>query len=142
MNYILIKKVLEILEPLATVLAIIFGGVWTYVLFIKNRQNYPKAKLSHQIFSENISKDKVLLRIKVKITNIGQIMLSIKSCKTWIQQINPLTEDIQDLINENSKEEFSTEISWPLIQKKILNPMKKIFSRLNQVKMTTSILIL
>jgi len=112
-----IKQIAESVKPAIEIAAIIIGGVWSYLLFIKNRQSRPKAKISHLIYSERLNDQKILLRVELKISNIGNVLLQIQSCKTWIQQLTPLDMDKLKLIEEgkNLVSEEKHEADWGLI---------------------------
>jgi hypothetical protein len=109
-----IKEIVDIAEPLATIIAILVGGFWSYMLFVRNRQKYPRAKISHQIAHKKISDEKVLLHVSTKISNIGNVLLSIISGRTWVQQVIPSQEKVLDSIPRGE-----TEINWPSIGDKI-----------------------
>lgn len=111
------KQVMDVVAPAASTLAILVGGWWTYNLFIKNRQSRPKAKISHLIYSERLNDQKMLLRIELKISNIGNVLLQIQSCKTWIQRVTPLYEDQLKLIQDGNSlvDEGKHEVDWVLI---------------------------
>ncbi|MCI4464152.1 MAG: hypothetical protein JHC30_08355, partial [Caldisericum sp.] len=112
-----IKQIAESVKPAIEIAAIIIGGVWSYLLFIKNRQSQPKAKISHLIYSERLNDKKMLLRVELKISNIGNVLLQIQSCKTWIQRVTPLYEDQLKLIQDGNSlvDEGKHEADWGLI---------------------------
>jgi hypothetical protein len=112
-----IKQIAESVKPAIEIAAIIIGGVWSYLLFIKNRQSRPKAKISHLIYSERLNDKKMLLRVELKISNIGNVLLQIQSCKTWIQRVTPLYEDQLKLIQDGNSlvDEGKHEADWGLI---------------------------
>jgi hypothetical protein len=111
------KQVMDVVAPAVSILATLWGGWWTYNLFIKNRQSRPKAKISHLIYSERLNDKKMLLRVELKISNIGNVLLQIQSCKTWIQRVTPLYEDQLKLIQDGNSlvDEGKHEADWGLI---------------------------
>jgi flagellar biogenesis protein FliO len=44
-----IKDIADVIQALFTSLAFIIGGAWTYLLFVRKRQRFPRAKIEHQI---------------------------------------------------------------------------------------------
>jgi len=105
------------IEELLTIIAIVVGGVWTYWLFVKNRQTLPRASLKHTIAHAILGDDKVLLHVTVSISNLGNVILSIVSFKTRIHQVLPLDDDIEVVIRkgEDPVQDGETEIEWPLV---------------------------
>jgi len=67
----LAQAIIATAASIATVVAVIVGGWWTYSLFIKEREEYPHAnielKLSHVALSERVN----LLRIAIELSNTG-----------------------------------------------------------------------
>ncbi|MDP9474182.1 MAG: hypothetical protein M3R38_00500 [Actinomycetota bacterium] len=112
-------KLLEIsanLAPLATTLALLIGGYWTWRLYRLNRQSYPRAQLSHRIMHRFISDKKVLLRVDLVIENQGNVLLPLRCVETWVQQMQPWTDDFLELVQKGDPvEEDGTEVKWTLI---------------------------
>lgn len=118
----LIKNVLDIVGDIfgicvawATSIAIIVAGVWSYLRFVQNRQRYPRAKVEHNISHRSFAQDKVLLHVVVIITNVGEILLSLISLETRIQQVLPPPDQVLDLVGKGRSPvlEGETEINWP-----------------------------
>lgn len=114
-------NILGYIESIVTIIAIIIGGIWTYVLFIKNREKYPKAKINHQIEEVTISEE-ILIRLKIEIINLGKVKLPIKSGEVRLQQIKPLTTTISKAIDNFKKDENEKkgDIEWSLLEERIL----------------------
>jgi len=112
-----LKDITEIVRSFATVAAILVGGVWSYMLFVRTRQRYPRAKIKHEITHRVLSDDKALLHIAVNINNSGDVLLSVVSAQTRIQQVLPTPPEILDSVNQglDPVQKGKTEIEWPLI---------------------------
>lgn len=89
-----IKDIASIAQSLTTILAIIVSGFWGYWVFVKNRQLYPRAKLSHSLLYRSLGEGKSLLHVVVTIQNIGEILLSLRMVETRIHQMIPLPEEV------------------------------------------------
>lgn len=89
-----LKDIASITQSLTTILAIFVSGFWGYWLFIKNRQQYPRVKLSHSIFNISLEGGKTLVHLTVIIQNIGDILLSLRGVETRIHQVIPLPEPV------------------------------------------------
>jgi hypothetical protein len=111
------KEVVDIIQSAVTVIAMIVGGIWSYWLFVKNRQRYPRAGIAHHITHRRIGNDKLLLHVSVAISNVGDVLLSLVSLETRIQQVLPLSDKVLEVINkgQNPVSEGETEVAWPLI---------------------------
>ncbi len=104
------------LAPLATTLALLIGAYWTWRLYRLNRQSYPRAQLSHRIMQRPISDKKVLLRVDLVIENQGNVLLPLRCVETWVQQIQPWTDDFLERVQKGDPvEEDETEVKWTLI---------------------------
>jgi hypothetical protein len=112
-----VKDLAAIAQAVATVAAIIVGGVWSYMLFVRTRQRYPRAKIDHYITHRIMSGSNVLVHVGVTISNKGDVLLSLISAQTRIQQVLPVNAEIMDSISEGRDPvpKGEREIEWPLI---------------------------
>lgn len=113
----MLKEIAEIAQALATAAAILVGGIWTYLLFVKRRQRYPRAEIKHIVTHKQIGNDKLLLHVCVVISNTGDVLVSLENGETRIQQLLPPSGELLNDINKGVKlhKEGETEISWPEI---------------------------
>jgi hypothetical protein len=113
-----LETIANIISAFATLAALIVGGVWGYYLFWKRRQRYPHANLEHRITHRHIGYDKVLLHVDLRISNIGDVLMSLASLETRIQRVLPLSDDLAESIGEGRDPvpEGGTEVAWPLYQ--------------------------
>lgn len=112
------------IKDLIISLGVIFGGLWTYLLFIKNRQIYPRANISHEIFHINLPNKRIFLRVKTVITNIGNVLISLDSGFTRVSQILPVCREAAECIENYKIENKRHEIEWPMIDKKEMSKNK------------------
>ncbi len=121
-----IKDVVETIESLVTTLALIVGGIWTYILFVKHRQKFPKANLTTEVFQVSISDKKTLVHVIVTISNIGEVLLKLNNWEIRLLQILPLWEPLLSKIKSEDDlvKEGETEIEWPLIGLREFNRKK------------------
>ena len=110
------KTLAEILRNIAEIAALAIGGIWTYRRFIKKREPYPKAEIKHHISHVRLSKDKNLIHVKTTFNNKGEVLLSMRHCETRLQQITPLTKEMEDGLETNSLIlRNQSEVEWPLL---------------------------
>jgi hypothetical protein len=125
------KDAFSAIESAVKVLAFIVAGYWTYRLFVKKRETFPRAKLRHTISFWEQSQEERIVRVALAVENDSDVLLKIPSGYTWLQQMKPWpVEEIkgfraeQDAEMEASHSESGpdqmilskgTEIRWPLI---------------------------
>jgi len=109
----------EIIQSAVTVIAVVIAGIWTYTLFIKGRQKYPRARLTQAIVHKPLPDGRWWIRVDAGIENVGNVLLSIVHAETTIQQILPI---LPDLVGENAVlpicSESPGEIDWPNVETK------------------------
>ncbi len=114
-----VKDVLEIINSVIATAAIIVGGFWTYHLFIKKRQRFPKAEITHQVEQFSLPNSRVLLHVGVRITNKSEVLLSLKEASSRLQQVIPLQNgvELQHDFGVAAPKKHNM-IEWPLISEK------------------------
>ncbi len=113
-----LKDIASIAQSLTTILAIFVSGFWGYWVFVKNRQQYPRVKLSHTITHHKIDDENILLHVIVNVQNSGDILLSLRTAATRVQQVIPLPEIMSEAIKLglDPVRDGETEIDlWPLL---------------------------
>lgn len=119
-------RLFQTIQAILTIVAILVGGFWTYLLFVKKRQKYPAANTSHCVSNRPIIDGKVLLRVVTNISNDGNVLLSLESGLIRVQQVRPVSEELAESLNgEKYFEEAQTEISWPLLEERPFSFKKK-----------------
>jgi hypothetical protein len=110
-----LKAIASIIQAVVTSGGIVVGGVWTYRLFVKKRQKYPRASVRHDISHRKLGGGHVLLNVRATISNAGEVLLSLESAETRVQQILPLGATLLDDIREGKDlvPAGETEVPWP-----------------------------
>jgi hypothetical protein len=83
------KELSSIFQALVTSVAIIIGGLWAFKNFVLHREPYQRATLSHEIKHISLPENKVLLDVKLIMTNTGNTLLSISQIHINVKQIQP-----------------------------------------------------
>ncbi len=114
------KEVLEVANHVVSVLAVLFGGFWGYLLFVKRRQKYPRANLVHHITHRPFGGGKTLLQVSVTISNTGEVLLSLVSAEMRVQQLLPPTPNVAGCLErgEDPVPDGDTEVQWPLLKER------------------------
>ncbi len=113
----MMKLIAHTIQAAVTAGALVVGGVWSYWLFVQNRQRYPRAGIVHRITHRHIGNDKLLLHVGVTVSNLGNVLLSLIALETRVQQVLPLPDDVLEAIDKGQDPvpEGKTEVAWPLI---------------------------
>ena len=114
------KDIAAAVESAVTALAIVIAGVWTYMLFIKGRDRYPRAAIKHDIGQAEVSPNKRLIHAAATIRNNGKVLVHLHRAATWVQQVTPLAQSLKDAIDQDQDpvKEGASEIEWPLIEER------------------------
>jgi hypothetical protein len=126
----LFKEVVDLLASLATILAVVLGGIWSYWLFRVRRHRHPRAEVTQTIVHKPLPHRKVLLNVVTTIVNSGEVLLPVKDGEVWVQQILPLTNPqlqralqggddlfaaLRNWLPTDDQERWQREIAWPRI---------------------------
>lgn len=112
------KNLVDILQSLATILAIVVSGVWGYWLFVQNRQRYPRARLQHDVICHDLPGGEHLVHIVVTVQNLGNILIRLESGETRLQQVKPFPSRFIEAVRQRQDpvEPGQTEIDyWPML---------------------------
>lgn len=88
------------------VLAIVMGGIWTYLLFIRNRLDYPYAKIAHKVSHRVLNEDRTYLSVFVIIENAGKTAINIVSGVIYVRKVLPIDENISLLIDNAAESDL------------------------------------
>jgi hypothetical protein len=118
-----VKDTVETVQAIITTAAIIIGGIWTYNLFVKERQQFPHANIEQKISHVALSKQTNLLRVGIEIANTGSSRLLLGKSIIRVQQILPIppcpkqgpcaSQQVNAAIKESERQ--ADRFSWPLI---------------------------
>ena len=67
------QVLIEPIQDVATITALVVAGLWTYLLFIKSRKNFPSAGIRNRIACAQISHDSYCLHVQAEIKNQGTL---------------------------------------------------------------------
>ena len=114
------KEVLEVANHVVSVVAVLFGGFWGYLLFVKRRQKYPHANLVHHITHRPFGGGKTLLQVSVTISNTGEVLLSPVFAEMRVQQLLPPLPDVVKCLEEGEDPvpDGDTEVQWPQLKER------------------------
>ncbi len=110
-----VKDFSESVKNFVTAGGIVLGGLWTWLLFIKKREKFPRANLTHTLTHRPLANGDRLLHLAVNVSNIGESLLSLVSSKAWVQQVLPPPEDFIAVLKKagDPVKPGETEYLWP-----------------------------
>jgi len=77
-------------ESWAKIIAILVAGLWTYLLFVRQRQRYPRATAIQSAIARDLDDKRRVLTVRVALTNIGQRLIQVDYVTVVVQQLAPL----------------------------------------------------
>lgn len=110
------KNVAEIAQVIATVVAIVIGGIWTYKVFVAQRQKYPRLKVEHRISHRRLPDRKVLLTVEELLSNTGTVLLPLQVGEIRVSQVLPLSPQLSKLMEgKDPLRVDQKDVVWPLL---------------------------
>jgi hypothetical protein len=94
------KSIMEAVQSFATVIALIIGGIWTYKLFIEERESYPHVKISQNLTGKLISPEWYWIQLSITTENTGKSLAHIDKADLRVQQISPLPKNVIAYVTE------------------------------------------
>src|ERR1700737_2768954 len=115
------KDIADALHSTATIIALIVGGWWTYSRFIKKREKFPRAKISHSITHRRLDDHFQLLHVALNVQNAGEVLLCLHKGFVLVQQVIPATPELLKGLHEGGDitSEKKTECDWPLLGQRL-----------------------
>lgn len=113
------KYAMDIVQSAATVIALIVGGIWTYRLFIQQRQEQPRLKIEHKISHRRMPNGETLLSVDEMLSNPGTTLVALRSSETRIIQLLPLPAGIakEDLTFQHELPDIiGKPDEWPVLR--------------------------
>jgi hypothetical protein len=100
------------LQSSLTIIGIVAGAVW----FLRRRQRFPRANVTHDVRHWSVE-DKTILHTVVRVENLGEVMLCLKGVSIRAQQLLPTPDAPLNalLSNFDPVKPGETEVLWPSI---------------------------
>jgi hypothetical protein len=112
-----LQTLVNIFASCATPIALLAGAIWSYFTFVRKRQKYPRAALSHRVTHRYVGLGKVLLHVDVEVRNAGDVLVSLVESTTWVQQVLPLPNRISENIraDQGPVKTGETQVLWDAV---------------------------
>ncbi|MFL5561741.1 MAG: hypothetical protein ACJ79K_09730 [Gemmatimonadaceae bacterium] len=95
--------------------AIIVGGWWTYRLFVRQRNDFTRANVTHSLQHVDLGDELRLLHVIARIENVGNVPLEPPSAWATIQQVLPLSAEGRATLHKSPIPDGEHEVDWPVI---------------------------
>lgn len=118
----IIRPYAEVGQAVATIGAVLVGGFWTYMMFIRRRSMYPKLRLTHTVYTRNIDEEHRFLRVTLTFENQSNVLVKIREITSRILQLEPWPDDIISPGLELGHNHASFE--WPYVDYRDIDPQK------------------
>lgn len=106
-------------EAATTIGALLVGGFWTWLLFVRGRQKWPQAKIEHHFQLADLDEGRVLLNARVGIENVGKRLIKVERIKTRVQRVAPQSDLVRKQLGVY-QEAKAPRVSWPEIAQRNL----------------------
>jgi hypothetical protein len=93
-------EIVQVIQAIATIVAIIVGGVWTYRLFVLQRLAYPHLKIDHSVTDLPLPENQMRLVVDIIHTNSGSIKITPQYGFLKIYRLQDLPAETADQLNE------------------------------------------
>lgn len=80
------------IQSVATVIALVAGGLWTYALTKQYRETIPRLSITHEVTSWRLADDSILVRVDSKVTNVGKVLVKGLNGNLVFLRLLPETE--------------------------------------------------
>jgi hypothetical protein len=113
------KDMAETVQAVATTVALFVGGAWTYTLFVRKRQRFPRATTEHSLEIKKLSSDLLLVHLAVRVKNLGEVLLQLSDSDVQLRQLMPLQAELERALikkisaGQDSVAEGESEVDWP-----------------------------
>lgn len=111
------KVVADLAQGFGVLGAAGLGGLWTRHLYLRQRENYPRASIEHELDVTDVGHGKVALRLAVTIRNRGKVLIEIERGLSRVQQFLPCDPKVISVLQEKSEKTYP-KLNWILLGEK------------------------
>jgi len=87
-------------ESWAKIIGILAAGVWTYLIFVRQRQRYPRATIVQEVLYQQLPIERTLLVVSVSLANIGTTLIEVDYIEVVVARLSPLKKSLISLAVE------------------------------------------
>lgn len=111
------KTLAETIQAFVTSLGLLAAGLWSYLLFVKRRQRFPRAELRHEVALIRPSPTHTILHVKATLRNVGDVLIRVVSARVHVGRVLPLTEEATTKLQEGCDlvSAGESDVRWPTV---------------------------
>jgi hypothetical protein len=111
------KDIADIVASVVTTAAVLAGGLWTYLLFVRQRLRFPRLVIAMNVQEELLSDRCRLVHVAVALQNTGAVLLQAPSAELRLRQVSPVENDLRQTVLSGLDPVVtgSSEVSWPMV---------------------------
>jgi len=111
------KNIVDIVQGIVTIGAVLVGGIWTYLVFVRKRLRYPRAELTVTVHSTLIPPEYRLVHVGLRVSNSGDVLLAPEYAEVRLRHVKPVPAEIECRFKPglDPVEPGETALPWPLI---------------------------
>lgn len=94
-----IKSLWDVFQSVATVLAIIVGGIWTYTNFIEQRENHVRLQLTLAASDIQLAPGHKLLIVDENLSNLGARLIRLQKGDIRVIQVLPIPDGLKTTLD-------------------------------------------
>lgn len=116
-NISFLKDFSGIVQSLLTSLGLVIAGIWTYLLFIRQRLHYPKVKIDLSVTDAVLHNESRLVHAEIRLENVGNVIFCSDYAELRLRQVVPVPDEINKVIEtgDDPVQEGKSEIVWPML---------------------------
>lgn len=107
----------DIAANVATAIALLVGGLWAYMRFVRERSRWPQADVELAFTQHRLNKEFVLVNVAVQIRNSGHGLMQLARLRLDLYRVTPLDKEMPKKIRAGDQyEKTGAEAMWPEIK--------------------------
>ncbi|HWU62438.1 MAG TPA: hypothetical protein VN112_10485 [Ensifer sp.] len=119
-NISVVKEYASTAQAILTSIAIVVGGAWAYMEFVRERPDKGRLTVSQVAKDFAVSDGQRFVQAQITLKNVGATRVGITKGETVIRQILPLNDNLKQVIEGNdpaakARMNSTQTIKWPII---------------------------
>lgn len=111
------KTASDIAANVATAAAVVFGAIWAYWRFVRERTRWPRANLELVIAHRRLTDNTTGLNAKVKIHNAGRGLMKLRELRVDLYRVLPIDDRLRKKVDCGCLvPPGEVEAAWPVIE--------------------------
>jgi hypothetical protein len=112
------STVSDVVSNFATVAALLVGGAWAYIAFVRERTRWPRAEVALSFSERRLDGEFVLVNVGVQIKNEGRGLMQLTRIRVDLRRVLPLDDDMPAKIRAGDQYgDNGVQTQWPEIKK-------------------------